>query len=215
MSGRPRRLPRPEPPPATVPGVASGDAKLAVDDPRYVRALAHPLRIRILAMLEERPASPVQLAPRLGSTLGRVGHHVRVLRDLGLIELVETRRRRGATEHIYSAAPVPAFSDEAWQRAGAAVRRRTSGALLGQIGEYVAGSAAAGGFDRPNANLSRVPLRLDEEGWEELASASKRWLAEAEAIQARTVERTRGEPPLAAGLVLLVFEAQGFSDRAG
>ena len=193
--------------------MSSAAPKWAIDDPRYVRALAHPLRIRILAMLEERPASPVQLAPRLGSTLGRVGHHVRVLRDLGLIELVETRRRRGAIEHIYQAAPVPGFSDDAWQQAGAAVRERVVAAVLAQIGDYVSGSAAAGGFDRADANLSRVPLRLDESGWQELAEAGRRFLAEVDDIQTRAGERgTDGQ--LDVGLVLLVYEALSFSDRS-
>ena len=32
-----------------------------IDDPRYVKALSHPLRVRILAMLQERTASPSQL----------------------------------------------------------------------------------------------------------------------------------------------------------
>jgi DNA-binding transcriptional ArsR family regulator len=33
-----------------------------IDDPRYVKAMSHPLRVRILAMLDERKASPNQLA---------------------------------------------------------------------------------------------------------------------------------------------------------
>ena len=191
------------------------EPRRATDDPRYVKAVAHPLRIRILAMLAERPASPVQLAPQLGSTLGRVGYHVRVLRDAGLLELVETRRRRGAIEHIYTAAPVPRFSDAAWERAGAAVRRRATAALLEQIGDYVAGSAEHGGFDRPDANLSRVPLRLDEEGRRDLVAAGLRWLAEAGDIQQRALERARGDDDALAdvGLVMLIFDAVGFSDR--
>ena len=198
-------------------GVSAAGPDWAIDDPRYVRALAHPLRIRILAMLEERPASPVQLAPLLGSTLGRVGPHVRVLRDLGLIELVETRRRRGATEHVYRASSVPGFSDEAWRRAGTAVRRRVAATLLEQVGEYVTGSAAAGGFDRQDANLSRVPMHLDEQGWRELAAASRRWLAEAEDIGDAARERVArdGAPTFDAAVVLLVFEALAFSDRPG
>ena len=195
--------------------VSMPDPMRATDDPRYVQALAHPLRIRILAMLEERPASPVQLAPRLGSTLGRVGYHVRVLRDAGLIELVETRRRRGATEHIYTAAPLPVFSDAAWERAGAAVRRRATAALLQQVGDYVAGSAERGGFDRTDANLSRLPLRLDEQGRRELTAAGLRWLAEAGAVQERALERADGDDDRLEdiGVVLLIFEAVGFSDR--
>ena len=191
--------------------MAAGEMRVSIDDPRYVKALAHPLRIRILAMLQERPASPVQLAPRLGSTLGRVSHHVRVLRDMGLIELVETRPRRGATEHIYAATSIPRFSDGAWERLGAAGRRRVLAAALEQIGEYVAGSAAAGGFDRADANLSRVPLRLDERGWTELTAAGRRWLAEVDDIQERARRRDDGARDV--GLVLLMFDALAFSDR--
>ena len=195
--------------------MASTEPKVAIDDPRYVKALAHPLRIRILALLQERPASPVQLAPRLGSTLGRVSHHVRVLRDIGLIELVETRRRRGAIEHVYRAHAVPRFSDGAWAGAGAPVRQRVVAAALEQIGDYVGGSAAAGGCDRADAKLSRVSLRLDEQGWAELASAGARWLTETDEIQARALERAeqQGGTLLDAGLVLLLFEALAFSDR--
>jgi len=72
-----------------------------IDDPRYVKALAHPMRIRVLAMLEEQPASPVQLAQRLpDATLGAIAYHVRTLFNLGLLELVATHQRRGATEHV-------------------------------------------------------------------------------------------------------------------
>src|SRR4051812_15076615 len=67
-----------------------------IDDPRYVKALAHPLRIRILALLADRSASPVQLSSQLDATLGTVAYHVRTLHSLGLVELVDTRQRRGA-----------------------------------------------------------------------------------------------------------------------
>lgn len=196
--------------------MVSREPKVAIEDPRSLRALAHPLRIRILAMLQERPASPVQLAPRLDSTLGRVGHHVRVLRDAGMIELVETRQRRGAVEHIYRARALPRFSDGAWQQAGETVRARVVAATVGQIGDYVSGSAGAGGFDRADANLSRVPLRLDETGWRELATAGRRWLAEADEIQARALARSGPEAAelVDVGLVLLVFEALAFSERS-
>jgi DNA-binding transcriptional ArsR family regulator len=58
-----------------------------IDDPRYVKALSHPIRVRVLALLEERMASPVELAEVLGVSLGSVSYHVRNLHRLGLIEL--------------------------------------------------------------------------------------------------------------------------------
>lgn len=53
-----------------------------IEDPRYVKALAHPLRIRLLALLGDREASPVQLAEHVDATLGTVAYHVRTLERL-------------------------------------------------------------------------------------------------------------------------------------
>ena len=51
----------------------------SIDDPRYVKAMSHPLRVRILALLDERIASPVELAGWLDATLGTSAYHVRTL----------------------------------------------------------------------------------------------------------------------------------------
>ena len=144
-----------------------------IDDPRYVKALAHPLRIRILAMLADRSASPVQLSGKLDATLGTVAYHVRTLHSLGLVELVDTRQRRGATEHYYRAREHPRFPDDAWSGLAPVAKQRMLSAMLQQIGEYVTGSAAAGGFDRAEAHMTRNSLRLDERGWQQLATATR------------------------------------------
>src|SRR5690349_6113016 len=62
-----------------------------IDDPRYLKAVSHPVRVRILAMLDEGPASPKVLADRLGISLGVVAYHVRTLHELDLLKLVGTR----------------------------------------------------------------------------------------------------------------------------
>ena len=195
----------------------TADPKIQLDDPRYVKALAHPLRIRILAMLGERAASPVQLAQKLDATLGTIAYHVRTLHNLGLIELVATRQRRGATEHVYQAIETPRFSDDAWEGLGPVAKQRLLTAMLRQIGEYVNGSAAVGGFDRSDANVSRLSLKLDERGWKQLARAQKKWLAEIDRIEQASAERNpKGEAEhdvFEVGVVLLLFEALAFSDQ--
>jgi DNA-binding transcriptional ArsR family regulator len=70
-----------------------------------VKALAHPLRVEILRILDEGRSSPIELSRRLDAPLGVVSYHVRVLSDLGLIRLVKRTARRGAIEHHYAAAP--------------------------------------------------------------------------------------------------------------
>jgi DNA-binding transcriptional ArsR family regulator len=186
-----------------------------IDDPRYVKALAHPLRIRILAMLADRSASPVQLAAKLDATLGTVAYHVRTLHSLGLVELVDTRQRRGATEHYYRAREHPRFPDDAWSGLAPVAKQRMLSAMLQQIGEYVTGSAAAGGFDRADAHMTRSALRLDERGWQQLASATRKWLREAERIEesaaarlAKAADDGGGGTALDAGLVVMLFEGR-------
>jgi hypothetical protein len=168
-------------------------------------------------MLGERAASPVQLAQKLDATLGTIAYHVRTLHNLGLIELVATRQRRGATEHVYQALETPRFSDDAWEGLGPVAKQRLLSAMLRQIGEYVNGSAAVGGFDRSDANISRLSLRLDERGWKQMARATKKWLAEVDRIQEASTQRNpKGEAEhdlFDVGLVLLLFEAMPFSDQ--
>jgi DNA-binding transcriptional ArsR family regulator len=185
-----------------------------IEDPRYVKALAHPLRIRLLALLSERDASPVQLAEHVDATLGTVAYHVRTLERLGLIEMVATHQRRGATEHVYAAREHPRFSDGAWSATSPLAKHVVIASILSQLGQYVTQSAAAGGFDRADAHFTRTPLKLDEEGWAEIAAVTKTWLAQVDEIAARTEKRIKrtGEQVFDAGLVVLFFEAVPFFD---
>ncbi len=190
-----------------------------INDPRYVRALAHPLRIRILAMLEERASSPVRLSAQLDASLGTVAYHVRTLEQLGLVKLVSTRQRRGATEHYYQALEHPGFTDEAWEGLEPAAKQRLLSAMLRQIGEYAHRSAAAGGFDDADAHITRTALKLDELGRSELAGVTKRWLEDVERIEAGAQERLEraGDPhaePIDVGLVIMLFRALPFSADA-
>lgn len=189
-----------------------------ISDARYAKALGHPLRVRILAMLEEERASPVMLAERLGQPLGVVAYHVRTLYKLGLAELVGTRQRRGATEHYYRAREHPRITDQAWEQLSVVARQRLLSAMLQQIGEYATGSAAAGGFDRADAHITRTAMRLDPQGWTELAEASKHWLADVARIEADSEARLEDSgnehEGVDVGLVIMLFEALPFSQRS-
>jgi DNA-binding transcriptional ArsR family regulator len=180
-----------------------------IDDPRWVRAISHPLRMRLLAALEHEATSPKTLADRLQVPIGTVAYHVKTLHDLGLLELDHTRQRRGAVEHYYRAVEHPRFTDEAWSRLDVVSKQRVLAAVLTQAHEDAVRAAAAGGFDAADAHFTRTPLRLDAAGWTELAEASKRWLDEAARIQDESDERIRdgGGAELAAELVVLLFES--------
>jgi DNA-binding transcriptional ArsR family regulator len=73
-------------------------------DPRLAKALSNDVRARALKLLAEEAKSPKLIAAELELDLRSVAYHVRVLKKLGCIELVETLPRRGAVEHVYRAA---------------------------------------------------------------------------------------------------------------
>jgi DNA-binding transcriptional ArsR family regulator len=185
-----------------------------IGDPRYVRALSHPLRVRVLAILEERTASAVELARMLDADIGVVAYQVRKLHRLGLIELQRETRVRGAIQRHYRAFDRPRLSDDAWEQAPPVAKQAAVDAALQQIHDYGRAANAAGGFDRRDAHLTRTALRLDADGWQRLARALRGVLEEVADIEASVRDReARGEAGELedVGLVLMQFQAQPFS----
>jgi DNA-binding transcriptional ArsR family regulator len=184
-----------------------------ITDPRWLRAISHPIRIRLLAMLDEEPASPVILASKLNQPLGTIAYHVRTLYDLGLLKLVSTRQRRGATEHYYKTTGHPSSSDEAWEGLDAISKQRLLTALIAKATDYATRSAAAGGFDAKEAHISTEALKLDRPGLEQLAQESRKWLARAQEIERESTARIGqdSDAELSVGLTLMLFEALPFS----
>jgi DNA-binding transcriptional ArsR family regulator len=78
-------------------------SKEAPVDQRLIKALGHPVRMRVLDILNDRVASPSELAKELGEPLGNVAYHVKILEEAEAIELVRTAPVRGALEHFYRA----------------------------------------------------------------------------------------------------------------
>ena len=74
-----------------------------IRDVEQLRAVADPLRQRILGAFLHEPRTTKQVAGLLGQPPTRLYHHVDILERAGLIELVETRQKRGTTEKYYRA----------------------------------------------------------------------------------------------------------------
>lgn len=72
-----------------------------ISSPEQFKALAHPLRQRMLFVLGERPATVSQLAQTLDTRKGNVSHHLKPLLAAGMVEASESRRVRGGTEQYY------------------------------------------------------------------------------------------------------------------
>ena len=148
--------------------MAEPDTQSAQDagelDESLLRAISHPLRHRLLGMLDGRIASPNKLARELDLPLGRVSYHIRLLNDLGAIELVRTEPRRGALEHFYRAVTTVWFSEADWQKLPRSARRGILGQNLQHIFSNVTAAADDGGFEHPGSVVLRAPLELDDDG---------------------------------------------------
>ena len=180
---------------------------LTGDDSTLLKALAHPVRARALTVLNQRVASPSELAAEQDEVVGYVAYHVRVLHELDLIELVETRQVRGATEHFYRGTVKPFLSDDFWARLPADARNGISIAGLDVLNTAIREAFEAGTFDsRTDRHLSNVSLDLDEQGWREAVELLHTCLKDLMRI-GEECEARESEPPMRATFGLMGFES--------
>ncbi|HEX8743719.1 MAG TPA: helix-turn-helix domain-containing protein [Thermoleophilaceae bacterium] len=180
-----------------------------ITDARLLRAYAHPLRIQILRLLDNRVASPKQIAAELETPLPNTAYHVRQLAALGLVELVRRTARGGAIEHHYTAKLRPIIPDDVWADLPDIVKRAfSSGGLQEAIPQLVA-AADAGGFQHEDSHFSRTPARVDEKGWKaisrELLKTLSRIQGLVEESEARLAKHP-GEEGITAMVVMAFFE---------
>ena len=184
-------------------------ASLDLVDPRIAKALSHPMRARILGILDERVASPNEIAEMIDERLPNVSYHVRALLDLGCIELVDTAQRRGAIEHYYRAVVTPYFSDRDWKRIPRAGRQAISDAALKIIFEDVGASLQAGTFEnRADRHLSHNDVVLDTEGWRAVGKLLAAMIGDVKKIAADSGKRLKaaGEEGISTTVVAMQFE---------
>jgi DNA-binding transcriptional ArsR family regulator len=177
-----------------------------------VKALSHPLRMRILTRLNEGVASPNEMAKEFDESLPLVSYHVRILRELDCIELVRTTPRRGAIEHHYRALTRPFLDDDDWAQLPPSARKAVSNTVLTKALGDVRTAVAAGTFDdRADRHLSYTPLVLDEQGWRELGDRLNELLdwviAEQGAAAGRLQDEQSGGGEVRARMTLMSYSS--------
>lgn len=130
------------------------------------KALADPLRIRLLEWLFEAPRSARQLADCAGLPADRLYYHLGQLEQAGLIEVAEYRPlARGKVERIYAPAETEPPGDDADPEEAAAFQRSMLEATSMDI---TAACRAKQAGRRREVDLHRGALRLTDEALAEL-----------------------------------------------
>jgi DNA-binding transcriptional ArsR family regulator len=180
-----------------------------ITDARLVKAYAHPLRIEILSLLDNRVASPKQIAEELDTPLPNTAYHVRQLAALGLVELVRRTVRGGAVEHHYTTKVRPTIPDELWAELPEIVKRAATGGAVQQALSEMIKAVDLGGFDRDDAHLTRSVARLDAKGWSAVARELHKCLQRVDTIIEQTqarLEKNPGAETVEAMAVMALFE---------
>jgi DNA-binding transcriptional ArsR family regulator len=178
-------------------------------NPHLVKAFGHPLREHILAVLNERVASTTEIGKEIGLDVSAFYHHVEVLQETGCIELVDTKRRRGAKELFFQAKTTMLFDERDWLRLPTSLKTDISIDFLQSILDDVVGALRAGTFaSRDDRHVSWMPWVFDLRGWRETVALLAETLSRLMAIQRESALRMArtGEPGIPVTVAMLGFE---------
>ncbi len=162
---------------------------------RLAAAMSHPTRLFALTVFWEREASPREIATELGEPVNNVTYHVKQLLDLGWIELVAQRPARGGrvVEHFYKAIKDPLFDNDELARLDSKQLHVIDRTTIELVSKDVSEAIATGTFFAHNDNhLTRIPLTVDAEGWEETKEILDRALDELMKVKEAVAQRSAG-----------------------
>jgi DNA-binding transcriptional ArsR family regulator len=153
------------------------------------KAMSHPLRRRLLMAYADRVASPRELAEEFAEPLNAVSYHTQHLLRNGLLELVRTEKRRGATKHYYRGLARDEVYDVEWVALPDPVRHGIADTVLEAIWQDLVQAQAGGGLQAAGVHLARTSLELDAQAWDQLSALLRDVGAAALELQAES--RTR------------------------
>jgi DNA-binding transcriptional ArsR family regulator len=160
--------------------------------------LSHPTRVAAYVIINEREASPQEIAHQLGLSVTHVGYHVRALHRMGHIELVREKPVRGAIAHFYKAVRPVVGDTEAWEEMSMAERETISRLVLQLITAEAANAVDEGAFDRrPDRCLVRQPIaQMDAEGFAELHDLQEKLMEDTKRVMGDVANRRAADPDL-------------------
>jgi DNA-binding transcriptional ArsR family regulator len=160
-------------------------------NPQLISALTHPTRVHALTVLNERTASPAEIAKELDRSIRHVTYHLEKLEKLGCVELVGVERAHGGgvVAKRYRATQRPWVDREAWKQMDSADQPGITSAILANMNEDIATALTGGSINEGDNHISRTPMVLDPESYEELVGLLAETLDRVLEIQERATNR--------------------------
>lgn len=180
----------------------------ALIDARLVEALRDQTRGLILNALTQRAASATEIAREIGVEPSKLRYHFDKLLKLGCIEEVFTKQKRGGTERFYRATVRHYFDADVWKDVPEGDRLPAVMGVLGLISHDIGESIQAGTITADDVYLARTPMKLDGQGWLELAELFDGILDDLLSIRERAAVRLAdsGEKPRMAKVTMIQVE---------
>jgi AcrR family transcriptional regulator len=146
-----------------------------------------PDEVRLLGLLSQEPLSVEALAEGASIPRDEVETTIARLQEAGIIEQAPWAEAGSAP--IYQSR-WPVWSTAEWERRSQSEREALSTEINSVMREEIDDAVAAGTFDRHLKRfLVRIPLWVDEQGWEELHDALNLSMEECATIQQRAKQR--------------------------
>jgi DNA-binding transcriptional ArsR family regulator len=185
--------------------------------PELITALSHPTRNLALAILNQRVASPKEIAKELDCSIRHVTYHLGVLEDLDCVELIRTEQVKGGrvVEHFYRATKRSWIDRDTWAQVDERDKPGIDALILETMSADITEAMLGGTFSNPPDNhVSRTPMTVDDEGWNEVVTLLSSTLEGLIDIQGRISNRSAPESELKPIKVeILHFRSPGASGQ--
>jgi DNA-binding transcriptional ArsR family regulator len=177
-------------------------------DQDLVRAVGHPIRVRILEALQGRTASPTELSREFRQSLGVVSYHVNALLEIDCIEQIRTEPKRGTVEHFYTVTPRSFIGHQDWRTAPVSVRGGVTDEAIRTFVAKVGAAIDADTIDsREDTTLNWMSMLVDDQGWLETAEILDQARRDIQAVAAESRARLGEADGIPVVTAMAAFEA--------
>jgi AcrR family transcriptional regulator len=165
---------------------------------------------KVLASLNQGEASVEMISRRVGFSEEEVRDRISNLERAGWVVPSKRNAEGEASADALYRVVTDWIEHDTWSKMSLSERKEISALVVELATGEIARAIAQGTFDaRVDRHLSRLPMVVDEQGWQQLMEVHAQALHAAIAIQAESAERLNrsGEPGITANSIQAMFEA--------